>query len=177
MSREEANIQSIEFDLVELDRVVDIFFMSFVITWYSMVEQYLVNLCRIFDVLSPEFSNTGHKNPCLEDIEYFFRAYKDEKYQNGYKINSHDIQELKQIRCLRNKLVHIGKDLPLKKNSDLNPEELAELYDFSNEIETQSLLKYLKQHKITDDQNKQIQLNADYCKYIIKFGEHSLRVL
>lgn len=150
---------------------------SFIITWYSFVEQELIELCAR---LKLSFT-VGPK-----DNEYFDkgirRARKFLLKAKGYEIDSSLWQELINIGKLRNILVHEGKTLScdyLKPEGKYvsHTDDQGVMFYISVE---EALYRYLQKHNMVEISSPllvEIVPTFEYCNYLVEFGKKLFRKL
>jgi hypothetical protein len=143
--------------------------LSFIATWYSFVEQNLLNLCEELELkisIGPKV-----KDKFGEGIE---RAYKFLKDVGKYKFDENHWQELNDIKCLRNIIVHEGKQLD---SSYDKPEGYAISYVIRDKWALyvpmkESLHHYLEKHSMISQNGTSVEImpTLDYCRSLIAFG-------
>jgi hypothetical protein len=152
LTKEEAEIEHYDNQITELGELSKLFYSSFVMMWYSMIESYMWDLCICLDLKKETERNEG----IVKTKDLLLR-------QKKYEIDPHDWTELNGIRLLRNKLIHSGPNLSIPKKKSTKDTEL---------------LKYLTNHNLYNNCDKStIELNSDYCKHLIQFGEKSMKKL
>ncbi|MBD1868264.1 hypothetical protein H6F93_18460 [Leptolyngbya sp. FACHB-671] len=157
---------------IEMERdLPDLLLSSFVITWYSFVEQQLEDICKSFetDISAPE--NIKHDKGIRRSRKILLTIAK-------YEINSADWQELVKIGGLRNLLVHTGNRLNGSLFRSTGKEislvsEVGNTYYFSIEP---SFLSYLKKHKLLEHTGFSLNIfpTFSYCDYLVEFGRSLL---
>lgn len=168
-------------------------YSSFVVMWYSFIEQTLVNLCRGLD----------NKNNSLDKIKIFFDKKKN------YKMDQTLWQKLNNIRKVRNIIVHRGNRIPIKvkepegKCISISREDICRipglelLFDddesFSNtsqgfwilleDVGNREVYRYMKKWCKDERMQKpktlltynsmslQITPERDYCQHLVEFGQ------
>ena len=151
--------------------------LSFIMTWYSFVEQELIELCSRLKLSI----SVGPK-----DSEYFdkgiWRVRKFLLKTKGYEIDSNSWQELVKIGKLRNTIVHKGKSLSC---SYAKPEGKYVSYTNDDGITIyisveESLYLYLKKHNLIETPSPvfvDIVPTFDYCNYLVEFGKNLFKKL
>jgi len=143
-------------------------FSSFVVSWYSFIENRLIGFCKIHN-LKITLSIQDNEN-YGEGIR---RAYNFLDRAAGYKIDNVHWQELTRIGKTRNSIVHNNGRLtffPIDVSNNTIPVNVLDgmiLYlqideDLYRYFQTHNLLEYTGLFYITP--------NYDYCKHLVKFG-------
>ncbi|MBS1788073.1 MAG: hypothetical protein JST85_10145 [Acidobacteria bacterium] len=143
--------------------------LSFVVTWYSFVEQKLLDLCEGLKLRM----TVGPK-----DGEYFDkgirRARKFLLKGRGYEINSDHWREITEVGRFRNQIVHEGKRLSW---SYLQPEGKFVRFIMGGEINVfllvePALFNYLQKRGMIKTTGPFVEIipSFDYCKSLIKLG-------
>ena len=143
--------------------------VSFVILWYSFVEQKLLDFCDELGLtisITPKSNKNFHKG--------IRRAYKFLSQARDYKIHQNHWQELLSISRLRNLLVHEGKQLKL---SFIKPDGQSVIYKRENESDIylpidDDLYKYLCKHNLFEISGVFMNIvpSIEYCKELVKLG-------
>jgi len=143
-------------------------FSSFVVSWYSFVENRLMNFCKSRNLkisLSIQ-DNENYGKGIKRAYNFLYRAA-------GYKIDNEYWNELTRIRKTRNKIVHNNGRLSFSSvnmpNNSVSVDVASDvtLYlqidkDLYQYIETHNLLEYIGVFYITP--------NFEYCKHLVDFG-------
>lgn len=143
--------------------------VSFVILWYSFVEQKLLDFCDELDIaISVTPKNAENFGTGIR------RAYKFLSQAKNYKIYQIHWQELVSISKLRNLLVHEGKQL---KPSHIKPDGQSVVYKRKDELDVyipidEDLYNYIDKHKLFEISGVFFDIipTVDYCKELVKFG-------
>ncbi len=156
----------------ELSRSIPQFILcGFIISWYSLVEQKLLDLCQALDLsvsIGPKDNESMGKG--IRRARRFLLKAKD------YEIDNRHWQELITIGRLRNILVHEGKHLSCHY---LKPDDKYVIYSSEDgltlyiEVEDE-LFRYLQQHnllKISVPPHIDILPSFEYCEYLLEFCE------
>lgn len=145
---------------------------SFIIAWYSFVEQELTKLCkdlRLTITISP-----GEKTNIETGIRLARRFLLQSKH---YKIDDNHWQELTKIGRLRNVLVHEGTRFVWtfqKPSGQYVPYKIP--LDSQGTVYIKNLggdhFQYLQKHKIIERSGIffEIRPSFEYCKYLVEFG-------
>lgn len=144
--------------------------ISFVILWYSFVEQKLLDFCEDLE-LKITISPKDKKESLEEGIK---RARKFLLRAKGYDIDQKHWQELLSIGKLRNLLVHEGKKIEL---GLVKPEKESVSYKNSDGLEfyipiDKSLYEYMNKNKLFEVSGVffDIMPSIEYCKRLVSFG-------
>jgi hypothetical protein len=150
--------------------------ISFVILWYSFVEQKLLNLCEELN-LTVTISAKGDEN-FGKGIR---RARKFLLHSKNYEINQKHWQELVYISKLRNLIVHEGRTLKL---SYIKPDKEAIIYKTDNGLDLyvpidKDLYEYMERHGLFKVSSMLLNIvpSIDYCKELVSFGGEIFRKL
>jgi hypothetical protein len=152
-------------------------FSSFVVSWYSFIENHLINFCRSQE-LSISISIQDNEN-YGEGIR---RAYNFLNRAAGYQIENIHWQELIRIGKTRNRIVHNGGRLPSShfnmpnhgipvrvNDSRAIPIKHDEVTLYL-QIE-EDLYHYLQTHQLLEYSGSfQITPTYEYCEHLVKFG-------
>ena len=156
-----------EDDLIEIGSNFPIlFFSSFLIGWYSLIEHELTSLCKVLDLKILV--------SIQDDLRYgegIRRAYKFLDKSVGYKIYDVHWQELVKIGRIRNKLVHEGgllipKPTKSQPSVQVNLDESGIIYVPIDE----ELYRYLSEHSLYHLGELNLTPNYFYCKHLVDFG-------
>jgi hypothetical protein len=143
---------------------------SFIISWYSFVEQKLIDLC---DDLHLSVRITPKDNKSMGKGIRRARTFLIEGA--NYEIDKVHWQELLDVNKLRNVIVHEGKDLtttyskpdgqPISFTTDSN----TPIYILADD----GLVHYLNKHNLIKrfDTLFEILPSFEYCEYLIKLSE------
>lgn len=175
-----------EYHLLE-DHYIDQFFeagrnfprhllSSFIVAWYSFVEQKLLDICENLN-LRVSIGSKDNRN-LGKGIR---RARRFLLEASRYEIHPPHWQELVEIGRLRNFIVHegtsvVGSYLP-------SEEERVELQsDIGNTFYfpiSQALFRYLQKHNLVDHSNTFLDIipSFDYCSYLVEFGKELFKRL
>jgi hypothetical protein len=144
--------------------------VSFVVTWYSFVEQQLIDLCERLELsisVKPKDSESFSKG--------IRRARKFLLEAGNYKIEANHWQELINVGRLRNTLVHEGKRLH---GSYSMPDGECVPYTTDNGLTVyipieDSLYRYLQKHDMIQSSGLFFYIlpSFDYCRYLVVFGK------
>lgn len=144
-------------------------YSSFIVSWYSLVEDELLQLCNDLDLrISITIQDRVGYSGGVQRARKFLSEAAD------YTIDNIHWQELINIQKIRNKIVHEGgrfyhsMDLP-DDGSQVIPVTVKEItyYLFSD----QSLYQYLDRNELLDFSTIVfINPTYDYCTHIIEFG-------
>jgi len=143
--------------------------VSFIILWYSFVEQKLLEFC---DELGLTISITAKSKENFDTG--IKRAYKLLSQTKDYQIYQKHWQELAYISKFRNLLVHEGKQLRL---SYMKPDGQSVVYKRENELDLyipidEDLFRYLDKHKLIEVWGVSLNIipSIDYCKGLIELA-------
>ena len=151
-------------------------FSSFVVSWYSFVENQLISFCK---------SQELKISISIQDNEYYGegirRAYNFLNRAVGYQIDNEHWKELIRIGKTRNKIVHNGGRLPYSNFNVPNNGVPVTIDDYLSipikeevilylQIE-EDLYKYLQTHQLLEFSGLfQITPTYEYCEHLVKFG-------
>ena len=157
-------------DLIEAEyEFPRLLLVSFVILWYSFVEQKLLDFCEELNLtitVSPKNRESMGKG--VRRARRFLSIVKN------YEIDQTQWNELVYISKLRNLLVHEGKEINL---SYLKPEGDGILYQKDGDLDIylpveKDLFNYMKRHDlfIVSGLSFEITPSVDYCKGLVKLA-------
>lgn len=149
---------------------------SFVVAWYSFVEQQLLDICENLNLtvaIGPKDSRNFGKG--------IRRARRFLLEASRYEIHPPHWQELVQVGRLRNFIVHegtriVGSYLP-------SEEEMVELQsDIGNTFYfpiSRALFQYLQKHDLVAHSSMFLDIipSFSYCNYLVEFGKKLFRKL
>ena len=144
--------------------------LSFIVTWYSFVEQQLLDLCNR---LKLKFPNGPKANESFG--KGIYHAHKFLAKVQKYEIDQELWQQLLEINKLRNVIVHQGKKIrgtwvkPARKCSSYVSESGLTVFVLLDE----SVLKYLEQRGMLERSDLSVDIvpTPEYCKYLVEFGK------
>ena len=143
--------------------------VSFIILWYSFVEQKLLEFC---EELGLTISITAKSRENFD--AGIKRAYKLLSRTKNYQIYQNHWQELSYISKFRNLLVHEGKQIGL---SYIKPDGQSVAYKRENELDLyipidEDLFGYLDKHKLIEIYGVFLNIipSIDYCKGLIELA-------
>ena len=144
-------------------------FGSFVVAWYSFVEQKLLDICERRELrLSISAKENGNFGKGIWRAKKIFDA-------NGYKISNNHWQELVKINRLRNFIVHTGYNVPPKQDVEFDLVNDSNLWerDISDYSISEDLAVYLKNHSMITAVHflRYITPTIEYCEHLVDFGE------
>jgi hypothetical protein len=150
-------------------------FSSFVVSWYSFVENHLIDFCR---------SRNFKISVSIQDNEHYGegirRAYSFLDRAAEYKIDNEHWQELTRIGKMRNKIVHNGGRLsfsPFDVPNNRIPVKVAGDVTYYLHIE-EDLYRYFQTHDLLEFTGLfHITPTLEYCKHLVKFGLEFFRKL
>ena len=152
----------------------DLFLSSFVIAWYSFIEQELADICRSLRVETDTSKKIKNEKGIRRSRKLLLEVAK-------YEIDPANWQELVEIGRLRNFIVHNGNTVhghifSLNDKEIVLVSHIGSTYYFSIDP---VLFKYLKKHEIVEQtiSHLYISLTFNYCKYLVEFGETLLAKL
>jgi len=150
--------------------------VSFIITWYSFIEQELLNLC---DKLNLSISIRAKDNDNLD--KGIRRARKFLLRGKDYTIDEGQWQKLVDISKLRNILVHEGKNIAYTYHK---PDRQSVEYSLDNGLTTYLLIddamfQYLKKHEMIEYTLARFEIvpSFDYCKSLVNLAEEMFKTL
>lgn len=150
-------------------------YSSFVVTWYSFVEHFLVDQCRKSNLrLSVSVDDNERYGEGIN------RAYNFLLRAGKYQIDKMHWDELKRIGKVRNQLVHnSGRIIFSDATEALNNQKNVKVIINNNtevflSIENE-IFDYLESHKMIR-LGEVVYINPDYkfCRYLIGFGKTML---
>jgi hypothetical protein len=164
-------------DLIEAEHdFPQLLLVSFIILWYSFVEQKLLDFCeemKLVIVVSPKGEESLGKG--IRRARNFLSQAKN------YEIYQKHWQELVYIGRLRNLLVHEGRNIKL---SYLKPDGESVVYKCENELDLyipidKGLYDYIKKHRLFEVSGVRLNIipSIEYCKELVKFGGEIFRKL
>lgn len=150
--------------------------ISFVILWYSFVEQKLLDLCEELQ-LKVTISAKGEEN-FGKGIR---RARKFLLQAKNYEIDQKHWQELVYIGKLRNLIVHEGRTIKLsylKPDGESVPYKMANGSNLYISIDA-NLYEYMEKHNLfwVGSVFFNIIPSIDYCKELVDFGREIFKKL
>jgi hypothetical protein len=150
--------------------------VSFVILWYSFVEQKLLDMCEELS-LTITISAKGEEN-YGKGIR---RARKFLLQGKKYEIDQAHWQELVYIGKLRNLLVHEGRTIRL---SFIKPERESVVYKKNDSLDLYipidaNLFQYMEKHNLYEMSGVLLNIvpSVDYCKGLVNFGSEFFKKL
>jgi len=150
--------------------------ISFVILWYSFVEQKMLDLCDELN-LTITISAKGEEN-FGKGIR---RARRFLLHVKNYEIYQKHWQELVYIGKLRNLIVHEGRNIKL---SYVKPDGESVVHKVPSGLDLYipidgDLHKYMERHKLfsISGVNLNIMPSIDYCNELVRFGGEIFRKL
>ncbi len=150
--------------------------VSFVILWYSFIEQKLLDFC---DQLDLRISVTPKNNENFGTG--IRRAYKFLSQAKNYNIYENHWRELLHISKFRNLLVHEGKQLGL---SYVKPDGQSVVYKRDHDLELyipieEDLYGYLEEHKLIQISGVHLDFipSIEYCKELIELAKEIFKKL
>jgi hypothetical protein len=147
--------------------IASLFYSSFIVLWFSIIEQRLFALCKDLDLkMEIKIDSCENLGKGIDRAKKFLLKTKD------YQIDPSHWGELIKIRALRNNLVHNGLMLPL--NDELLNSEVALAPD--PDID-KVFLDYLHKHNLLSEDSVYLLPQLDYCEYLVEFGENLLEKL
>jgi len=145
---------------------------SFVVSWYSFVEQRMLKVCTYKGDIE-DLQKTKGKG--------IFKARKFLQTSIGYQIPTNLWNELNEIRRLRNQIVHgglriVGSYLPLANNQGIPVQIDNTVFYFSVRPK---LYQYLYKKNLLHQLPGIIEIEPTfaYCEYLITFGRQLFSVL
>ncbi|MBU1662117.1 MAG: hypothetical protein KKD28_11675, partial [Chloroflexi bacterium] len=147
-------------------------YSSFIVSWYSIIEDMLFQLCEDLGLgISVTVQDTIRLGTGIQRSRLFLAEAAN------YTIDNDPWQELTKIQKVRNKIVHAGgrfaysRDVP---NGDsgaipvpVNGETIYYLYA------EKSLYRYLDKHELLKFYGTFfINPSFEYCSHLVMFGEH-----
>jgi len=143
-------------------------FSSFVVSWYSFVENHLIDFCRArnfkISISIQDNENYG---------EGIRRAYNFLNRAAGYQIDNVHWQELTRIGKTRNKIIHNNGRLSFSyfdKPSNGVPIKVADDVTYYLQIE-EDLYHYFQTHNLLEFTGLfYITPTLEYCKHLVKLG-------
>jgi hypothetical protein len=170
ISKHQDNLMEAQYDFPQL------LLVSFVILWYSFVEQKLIDFCEELElviVVSPKDDRNLGKG--------IRRAQKFLSQVKKYDIDQKHWQELVCIGKLRNLLVHEGRKIHL---SYIKPNGESVLHKRENQSDIyipieESLYKYMKKNNLFNVSGVFLDIvpSVDYCKELVRLGGEIFRKL
>jgi len=144
--------------------------LSFIVTWYSFVEQRLIDLCEELKLsisVNPKNNESFGKG--------IWRARRFLLEARKYSIDAIHWQELTRIGRLRNAIVHDGRRLPwsyYKSDGQSMPHSLDDGTTVYIHIE-KDLFHYLQKHNMIEYSGPFFDIvpSFDYCNSLVKFGK------
>lgn len=143
-------------------------FSSFVVSWYSFVENHLIDFCR--------FRNLKISVSIQDNVNYgegIRRAYNFLNRAANYQIDNIHWQELIRVGKTRNRLVHNGGRLPYSHINMPNngvPVRVHDEVTLYLQIE-EDLYHYLQTHHLLEYSGSfQLTPTYEYCEHLVKFG-------
>lgn len=143
---------------------------SFVVAWYSFVEQQLIDICENLNLriaIRPRENRNLGKG--------IRRARRFLLEASGYEIHPLHWQELVEVARLRNLIVHTGTRIA---GSYLRADEetVALQSDVGSTFYfpiSQALFRYLQKHDLVDHSGMFVDIipSFDYCRYLVGFGK------
>jgi hypothetical protein len=166
--------ESYQDDFAELEEVFPGFLLNgFIVTWYSFVEQQLIELC---DARKLTIAVSIRDRDRLDDG--IKRAYKFLSKAANYRIENGAWQELQIIGWLRNHIAHSGdkwvphsrkkpsgESVEVKEKDPLTMEEYTVYVKVDKET-----LRYLQKHSLISDRFL-LTPSVEYCEYLVRFGK------
>jgi hypothetical protein len=159
-------------DFIEAGRnFPQLLLLSFIVTWYSFVEQELIDLCqrlKLSITIGPKDEEYLDKG--IRRARKFFLKAKN------YEIDANHWQELVSIGKLRNRIVHEGKRLscdyrkPDRNSVPYLGDEGVTIYIIIEE----ALFRYLQKHDMIEISGPpfiDIVSTFEYCKYLVEFSK------
>lgn len=150
--------------------------LSFIVIWYSFVEQRLLELC---EELKLRISVGAKDNEKLDTG--IRRARKFLLKGRNYEIDAGHWREFIEINSLRNYIVHEGKRI---RHSYLQPERPFVPYDINGGtvvflIVDKALFSYLQQHGLTTNDGTFVEIlpSVEYCVSLVELGRKVFRKL
>lgn len=143
---------------------------SFIVAWYSFVEQKMLDICVKLDLKIQVRPND------TENFEKGIRrARKFLLVAQEYEINARHWQELIAISRLRNFIVHEGTQIIGKYKKPDNVATITLKLDDGIDMFfplKPDLYSYLQQHNIIEQSGMFLEIipSFDYCKYLVLFG-------
>jgi hypothetical protein len=171
MSKEEKDqfyvINEDDFIEVESD-FPRLLFSSFVVSWYSFVENHLLDFCRFRNFkITVSIQDNEHYGEGIR------RAYNFLERAAGYKIDNEHWQELTRIGKTRNRIVHNNGRIPSSPLDMVNngtPVKVEGGQTYYLQVD-RDLYDYFQRHHLVEYSGLfQITPNLDYCKHLVKFG-------
>lgn len=143
-------------------------FSSFVVSWYSFVENHLISFCKSrnlkISISIQENENYG---------EGIRRAYNFLNQAIGYQIDNNHWQELTRIGKTRNKIVHNNGRLSYSIADISNNSIPVKVYDDLKlylQID-EDLYRYFQMHNLLEYIGTFfINPSFEYCKHLVKLG-------
>lgn len=143
---------------------------SFVVAWYSFVEQQLFDICEILNLrvtIGPKDNENFGKG--------IRRARRFLLEASRYEIHPPHWQELVEIGRLRNFIVHegtrvVGSYLPSEEERVELQSDLGNTFYFPI---SQALFRYLQKHNLVDHHSSMLDIipSFDYCSHLVEFGK------
>jgi hypothetical protein len=150
--------------------------LSFVVIWYSFVEQTLLELC---EELRLRISFSAKENENFD--KGIRRARKFLLRGRNYEIDAEHWRELIEISRLRNYIVHEGKRI---RYSHLKPDRQFVPYEIDSGtvvflIIDEALFSYLQKHGIATTGGPFVEIlpSIEYCKSLVELGRKLFRKL
>jgi hypothetical protein len=146
---------------------------SFIIAWYSFVEQKLLDICEKLNLrISIGPKDSKHFGKGVRRARRFLLE------ASQYEIHPPHWQELVEIGRLRNFMVHKGTRVT---GSYIESDEdaVALKSDIGNTFYfpiDQALFRYLQKYKLLDQSGMFLDIapSFDYCNYLVEFGKELL---
>jgi hypothetical protein len=150
--------------------------ISFVILWYSFVEQHLLDFCEELDLaISVSAKNEENLGKGIK------RAHKFLSRVRNYNIDQKHWQELLYISKLRNILVHEGRNIRL---SYVKPDGESVVCKNENSLDLyvpigKEFYEYMKKRDlfVISGMFFNITPSIDYCRGLVEFGGEIFRKL
>ena len=153
----------------DLSPTTQLFYSGFIMMWYGLFDRYFIKLCDYLELTNKELPENKKNVQGIEKAYYLFLKYKN------YQIDKNYWDEFRNIRSIRNLLVHTGENLPLKKNSPALQEDFNG-YDLSNEIDIHpNLLAYMIKYDVVDERKSRLTPDYLFCKHLMAFGKESVQ--
>lgn len=133
---------------VNMLRLPQLHYSSFLVTWYSFIESELKELCEF----CKEEYKLSKTTTSLKGL-YHFKKYINNEV--GISVDQDKWEELDCIRRLRNKIAHLGPEFDRK---------LAEYQE-------KNLKKYIDTHELLrEGKYKSIHIHYNFCIYLLEFA-------
>ena len=149
---------------------------SFIVAWYSFVEQQLLDICENLNLrisIGPKDGENFGKG--------IRRARKFLLEAGQYEIHPPHWQELVEIGRLRNFIVHegtrvVGSYLPSEEKRVELQSDTGNTFYFPID---QALFRYLQRHNLIDHSSMFLDIipSFDYCSYLVEFGKELFKRL